>query len=110
MTRKPKPGGDGAAAIVVSPRYFAAGVDDFATVLEGLGYGCQDNGLCFSINAHMWTLETPLMEFGTEAQKKKYLPPLTSGEMIGANAMSEPNSGSTRQHRVHRNERAGTMS
>jgi alkylation response protein AidB-like acyl-CoA dehydrogenase len=63
-------------------------------VLESLGYGCQDNGLCFSINAHMWTLETPLMGFGTDAQKKKYLPRLTSGEMIGANAMSEPNSGS----------------
>jgi hypothetical protein len=35
MTRKPKAGGDGAAAIV-SPRHFVSGIDDFAAVLEGL--------------------------------------------------------------------------
>jgi len=63
-------------------------------VLESLGYGCMDNGLVFSINAHMWTLEIPLLHFGTEAQKDRYLPALCRGEFIGANAMSEPGSGS----------------
>jgi hypothetical protein len=29
-------------------------------VLESLGHGCKDNGLVFSINAHMWTVEIPL--------------------------------------------------
>jgi alkylation response protein AidB-like acyl-CoA dehydrogenase len=86
----------GIHGLPVPTEYGGLGMDALTTVgvLESLGYGCQDNGLCFSINAHMWTLETPLMGFGTDAQKNKYLPTLTSGEMIGANAMSEPNSGS----------------
>ena len=33
--------------------------------LEALGYGCNDNGLVFSINAHMWTSEVPIWTFGT---------------------------------------------
>jgi alkylation response protein AidB-like acyl-CoA dehydrogenase len=36
----------------------------------------------------------PLVLFGTEEQKRKYLPPLLSGEMIGAYCLSEPGSGS----------------
>ncbi|MCZ6697726.1 MAG: acyl-CoA dehydrogenase family protein, partial [Planctomycetota bacterium] len=72
------------------------GADALTTVgiLESLGYGCKDNGLLFSINAQIWTLETPLLTFGTEEQKKKYLPRLCGGEWIGGNAMSEPESGS----------------
>lgn len=76
--------------------YGGSGLDALTTVgvLESLGYGCKDNGLVFSINAHMWTLEIPLLSFGTEEQKKRYLPRLCSGEIIGGNAMSEPGSGS----------------
>ena len=65
-----------------------------ANVLERLGYHCKDNGLLFSINAHMWTAVTPLVFNGTEAQKRKFLPGLCDGSLIGGNAMSEPNSGS----------------
>ncbi len=65
-----------------------------AMALEALGYGCRDNGLIFSINAHMWSAEIPLLQFGTEEQKKKYLPKLISGEYIGVHAMTEPMSGS----------------
>jgi alkylation response protein AidB-like acyl-CoA dehydrogenase len=42
----------------------------------------------------MWTTEIPLMAFGTEEQKRKYLPKLVNGEMIGLHAMTEPGSGS----------------
>ena len=72
------------------------GADPLTTVgvLESLGYGCRDNGLIFSINAHMWTVGVPLRDFGTEEQKRRYLPRLCSGELIGGNAMSEPASGS----------------
>src|SRR5437899_11590105 len=62
--------------------------------LERLGYACKDNGLLFSINAHLWTAVTPLVYNGSQAQKKKYLPGLCDGTLIGGNAMSEPNSGS----------------
>src|SRR5439155_26664825 len=64
-----------------------------AAALERLGYACKDNGLLFSISAHMWTAIIPLVYNGSEAQKKKYLPGLSNGTLIGGNAMSEPNSG-----------------
>ena len=44
--------------------------------LEALGYGCKDNGLIFALNAQMWAIETPILLFGTEEQKRKYLPAL----------------------------------
>jgi len=86
----------GIHGLPVPEQYGGLGMDALTTVgvLESLGYGCVDNGLVFSINAHMWTLEIPLLHFGTEDQKSRYLPRLCRGELIGANAMSEPGSGS----------------
>ncbi len=63
-------------------------------IMEGLGYGGSDQGLLFSINAHMWTNSIPLLKYGTEQQKKKYLPGLCDGNLIGANGASEPTAGS----------------
>jgi len=62
--------------------------------LEGLGYGCRDNGLVFSMHAHLWGVAMPLSLFGTPAQKNKYLRKLCDGTMIGSIAMAEPESGS----------------
>jgi alkylation response protein AidB-like acyl-CoA dehydrogenase len=42
----------------------------------------------------MWSVQHPILAFGTEAQKQKYLPGLCSGGIIGAHGMSEPDSGS----------------
>ncbi len=67
---------------------------DMVAILEGVGYGCRDNGLLFSVNAHMWACEIPICHFGNEEQKTTYLPRLSSGEWIGANAMTEPDAGS----------------
>ena len=63
-------------------------------VMEGLGYGCKDSGLIFGINAQMWSVQMPILRFGTEAQKEKYLPKLCNGKWIGAHGMTEPESGS----------------
>jgi hypothetical protein len=65
-----------------------------ALAMEGLGYGCRDNGLVFSINAHIWSAEIPLLHFGSEEQKGAFLPRLVSGEWIGVHAMTEESSGS----------------
>lgn len=62
--------------------------------MEGLGYGYDDNGLPFALNAQMWTVQLPITQFGTEAQKKEYLTPLASGKWIGSHALTEINSGS----------------
>ena len=69
-----------------------------ALVMEALGYACQDNGLLFSLNAQMWSVELPLVTFGTPTQQRAYLPGLVSGEIIGAHAMTESDSGSDALH------------
>lgn len=86
----------GIQGLPVPPEYGGLGADPLTTVgaLERLGYACKDNGLVFSINAHLWTVVMPLVTTGTEAQKRRFLPGLSNGTLIGANAMSEPNSGS----------------
>ena len=91
-----KCGNFGVQGLLVPTEYGGLGQDPLTTVaaLERLGYACKDNGLLFSINAHMWTAVSPLVFNGTEAQKQKFLPGLCNGTLIGGNAMSEPNSGS----------------
>lgn len=62
--------------------------------LEGLGYGCEDNGLIFSINSSLWTVAIPILLYGTEDQKCRYLPGLCDGSILGANGASEVQAGS----------------
>lgn len=62
--------------------------------MEGLGYGCRDNGLVLGLNAHMWTVQMPLYEFGNEEQRERYLPKLAGGQAISAHALTEPEAGS----------------
>jgi alkylation response protein AidB-like acyl-CoA dehydrogenase len=86
----------GIHGLPIPEQYGGGGTDPLTTVygLENLGYVCRDNGLLFSINAHMWTCEVPILLFGTEEQKQKYLPRLCRGEFIGGNAITEPAAGS----------------
>ena len=70
------------------------GLPDVLATMEGLGYGSRDQGLLFSINAHLWTNTMPLLVYGSSEQKQRYLPRLSNGEMIGANAATEPDAGS----------------
>jgi alkylation response protein AidB-like acyl-CoA dehydrogenase len=79
------------------PEEYGGGGSDILTttlVMEGLGYGCRDKGLIFSINAHMWSSEIPILTFGTEEQKRAFLPKLCRGESVGVHAITEPDSGS----------------
>jgi alkylation response protein AidB-like acyl-CoA dehydrogenase len=75
-------GGVGAPAVTI------------AAAMQGLGYGCADNGLLFSLGAQMWACETPIVRFGREEQKRRYLPGMCDGSLIAAHAISEPGSGS----------------
>ncbi len=53
--------------------YGGADADILTTMLtmEGLGYGCKDNGLIFAMNAQMWSVQMPILLFGTDEQKRK---------------------------------------
>ena len=86
----------GLLGLPVPEEYGGVGADTTTTIaaLEALGYGCVDNGLIFSLNAQMWACETPIVRFGTEEQKRRYLPGLCDGSLIAAHGMSEPGSGS----------------
>ncbi len=70
------------------------GLSELLAVMEGLGYGTRDQGLLFSLNAHLWTNSIPILVYGTDEQRRKYLPPLCDGTFVGANAASEPDAGS----------------
>jgi len=86
----------GIQGLPIPQEYGGSGSDIMTTVLvmEALGYSCRDNGLIFSLNAQMWSIELPLLEFGTPAQRTAYLPGLVSGDLIGIHAMTEAESGS----------------
>ncbi len=62
--------------------------------IEGLGYGCLDAGLVFSLCAHLFACAVPLWKAGDNQQRQRYLVPVASGQWIGANAITEPEAGS----------------
>ncbi|WP_295127244.1 acyl-CoA dehydrogenase family protein [uncultured Chitinophaga sp.] len=67
---------------------------DFITatlINEALGSG---HSFSVAVAAHNGIGSLPILYFGTDAQKQKYIPKLASGEMKGAYALTEPNSGS----------------
>jgi hypothetical protein len=70
------------------------GITEVIAVMEGLGYGSADQGILFSLNAHLWTSTMPISCYGTAEQKQYYLPRLSNGSWIAANAASEPEAGS----------------
>lgn len=86
----------GIQGLPIPAEYGGKGQDLQTTIaaMEGLGYGCTDNGLIFAINASMWTNSIPILRYGTEAQKRQFLPSLCDGTFVGANGASEIDAGS----------------
>jgi alkylation response protein AidB-like acyl-CoA dehydrogenase len=86
----------GIQGLPVPKEYGGSGADVLSIVMamEGLGKGCTDNGLIHSLNSHMWGAEIPIVKFGTEAQKRQYLPALCNGNIVGGHAITEPDAGS----------------
>src|SRR6201984_3120090 len=87
----------------VPEEYGGAGLDKIATTVltEKLSiYG----GFAVTHGAHAGIGTLPIVYFGTEAQKKKYLPKLASAELIGAYCLSEPQAGSDAQNSLTRAE------
>lgn len=63
----------------------------YTMAVEELSRVCATTGVV--VSAHTSLCAAPIYEFGTEEQKRKYLPKLCSGEWIGAFGLTEPNAG-----------------
>lgn len=86
----------GIQGLPVPPEHGGLGHGIVACVvaMQALGYACKDSGLLFTLASHMWTCEIPILRFGTDEQKRRYLPPMAAGTLVGGHAMSEPEAGS----------------
>ncbi|MBO9309017.1 MAG: acyl-CoA dehydrogenase family protein [Chloroflexi bacterium] len=84
----------GLTGLQVPEEYGGAGLDTICAsiAIEELGRVCGSTGL--SISAHNCLACAPSVRWGTPEQKARFLPRLTSGEVLGALALTEPNAGS----------------
>jgi alkylation response protein AidB-like acyl-CoA dehydrogenase len=84
----------GLLGMMVDPAYGGAGLDTLSYVLamEEISKVDASVSVCMSVNNSLvcWGLE----QYGSQAQKEKYLRPLATGQMLGAFLLSEPEAGS----------------
>ncbi|MCY2960124.1 MAG: acyl-CoA dehydrogenase family protein [Planctomycetota bacterium] len=80
--------------LTIPEEYGGAGLGNqaLAVVLEEINRACASTGVTLSV--HNSLIGAPLRKFGTEAQKREWLPKLATGEVIGAYCLTEPNAGS----------------
>jgi alkylation response protein AidB-like acyl-CoA dehydrogenase len=90
----PKLGELGLLGIVFPEEYGGIGADKITECIfvEEMSKVCA--GIAASVNAHADLSAFPIYKFGTDEQKEKYLPRSIAGEIIGAYAITEPNTGS----------------
>ncbi len=87
-------GENGFLGSYVPEEYGGAGMDylSYSLLVEEISRNCASTGVL--ISAHTSLAVWPILNFGTDAQKKKYLPKMAAGEWIGCFCLSEPNAGS----------------
>ena len=88
-----KAGELGLLSIDIPERYGGLGLNKVSSAVVGEQFALQSS-FAGTQSAHVNIGTLPIVFFGTEAQKRKYLPKLASGEWIGAYALTEPQSGS----------------
>ena len=83
----------GIMGIPIPKEYGGAGGDNlmYAMAVEELSKACATTGVIVSAHTSLGTW--PILKFGNEKQKQKYLPKMASGEWIGAFGLTEPNAG-----------------
>lgn len=87
-------GEHGFLGVLVPEEYGGAGLDyqAYITIIDEISQVCGSIGL--SVAAHNSLCTNHILTFGSEDQKKKYLPKLATGEWIGAWGLTESNTGS----------------
>jgi len=80
--------------ILIPPEYGGAGLDHlaFAICIEEIATACASTAVL--VDVHNSVASEPILLFGSEGQKRAWLPRLARGEMLGAFALTEPSSGS----------------
>jgi alkylation response protein AidB-like acyl-CoA dehydrogenase len=84
----------GFCGMLIPEEYGGAGLGNLALslVLIEINRACASTGVTLSVQNSLGT--SPIIKYGTEEQKKKYLPRMATGELIGAYALTEPGCGS----------------
>lgn len=84
----------GLMGIPIPEEYGGAGNDflSYTLTIEEIAKGCASTAVILAVHTSVGTF--PILYFGTEEQKQKYLPKLASGEFLGAFALTEANAGS----------------
>jgi len=91
-----KAGANGFLCPTMPPEYGGAGADKLYSVVL-MEEQARANNSTLGFGLHSEIVAPYLLAYGSEALKKKYLPRMASGEMVGAIAMSEPGAGSDLQ-------------
>ena len=84
----------GLLGIFIPEKYGGSEFDfvSLAIAIEEISRACASTGVIVAVNNSLTAY--PILQFGTEEQKQKYLPLLCSGKKIGAMGITEPNAGS----------------
>ncbi len=84
----------GLLGMVVPDELGGAGMDNlsYALAMEEVSRACASTGVIMSVQNSL--VIDPISRYGTEAQKKRWLPALASGKLLGCFALSEPEAGS----------------
>jgi butyryl-CoA dehydrogenase len=84
----------GLMGMMVPPEYGGSGADtvSYVLALAEVAYACASTAVVMSV--HNSIVCESVLRYGTEDQKKRYLRPLASAEILGAFSLTEPNAGS----------------
>ena len=84
----------GLTGVAVPENYGGAGMDhlSYAIVIEEISRVCASTGVILSVQNSLYC--DPILRFGTDEQKQKFLVPFARGEKIGCYALTEPQAGS----------------
>jgi acyl-CoA dehydrogenase len=84
----------GLMGVLIPSEFGGAGLDAmaFAICIEELAQACASTAVIVDVHTSVGT--EPILLFGNEEQKKRWLPRLATGELLGAFALTEPSSGS----------------
>ncbi len=84
----------GLMGVCVPEEYGGAGADFLAYILVLEELSRADAGVGVTVAVHTSATTLPILTFGTDEQKSRFVPPLARGDVIGAFALTEPEAGS----------------